>query len=194
MIGPDGDVFYGVLENPFGSNNRRGWLLHFSENLTQTYVPAAFGWDVTPSVVPRTMVPSYAGESPYLLMTKYNNYNTHQYDLAILDPNDMMTDPISGQFVMKEVLKIAGPDEWCINTAVVDPQTDSVLVNNEDGKLYRWNLASNTLTESIVLTAGIGEAYTPTLIGVDGTVYAMGGSRAVSKTVAQPFRAASRQG
>ena len=63
--------------------------------------------------------------------------------------------------------------EWCINTAVVDPYTDSVLVNNEDGKLYRWNLATNTLSQEIVLTAGIGEAYTPTLIGPDGTVYAI---------------------
>src|SRR5581483_12459638 len=41
------------------------------------------------------------------------------------------------------------------------------------GKLYRWDLSTNTFTQSIVLTAGIGEAYTPTIIGVDGTVYAI---------------------
>ena len=48
-----------------------------------------------------------------------------------------------------------------------------MLANNEDGKMYRWDLASNTLSETIMLTAGLGEAYTPTLIGVDGTVYAI---------------------
>ncbi|MGD0614391.1 MAG: hypothetical protein ABSA69_03000, partial [Verrucomicrobiota bacterium] len=49
----------------------------------------------------------------------------------------------------------------------------SVLANNEDGKLYRWDLTSNTLSETNVLTTGIGEAYTPTLVGVDGTVFAI---------------------
>ena len=32
--GPDGDVYFGVLENPFPSNNDRGWLLHFDAMLT----------------------------------------------------------------------------------------------------------------------------------------------------------------
>src|SRR6185312_9428310 len=62
---------------------------------------------------------------------------------------------------------------WCINTAAVDPQTGSVLANSEDGKLYRWDLATNTFSEQITLTPGIGEAYTPTVIGVDGTVLAI---------------------
>ena len=44
-------------------------------------------------------------------------------------------------------------------------------VTSEDGKLYRWNLTTNTFTENVVLTPGLGEAYTPTLIGADGTVY-----------------------
>ena len=88
---------------------------------------------------------------------------------------------------MKEVLTITGPtldddhtaqfpnatDEWCINTAVVDPATDSVLVNNEDGNVYRWNLATNTLTQAVTMTAGLGEAYTSTVVGPDGTVYAI---------------------
>ncbi len=56
---------------------------------------------------------------------------------------------------------------------MVDPSTSSILGNNEDGKLYRWSMASGALAESIVLTTGRGQAYTPTLIGPDGTVYAL---------------------
>jgi hypothetical protein len=47
------------------------------------------------------------------------------------------------------------------------------MVNSEDGKLYRWALATNRLSEAIKLSGGIGEAYTPTVIGPDGTVYAI---------------------
>jgi hypothetical protein len=89
--------------------------------------------------------------------------------------------------VMKEVLTIAGPTpdpefinrypnarkEWCINTAVVDPASKSVFANSEDGKLYRWDLTTNTFTQVVTLTPGIGEAYTPTWMGPDGTVYAI---------------------
>jgi hypothetical protein len=190
-VGPDGDVYFGVLENPLGRNHDRGWLLHFSGDLTKSYAPGAFGWDDTASIVPATMIPTYTGTSTYLLMTKYNNYAGGGGDginkLAIVDPQATMIDPVTHATVMKEVLTIAGvtPDdefgatnpgavrEWCINSAVVDPQTGSVLANSEDGRLYRWNLATNSFTQSITLTAGVGEAYTPTLIGVDGTVYAI---------------------
>src|ERR1035438_6205927 len=71
-VGPDGDVYYGVLENPFGENNDRGWLLHFDGALSQSKTPGAFGWDDTASIIPATMAPSYHGTSSYLLMTKYN--------------------------------------------------------------------------------------------------------------------------
>jgi hypothetical protein len=189
-IGPDGDVFFGVLENPFTSNHARGWLLHFDTGLAPLGAPGAFGWDDTASIVPAGLVPSYLGTSEYLLMTKYNNYAGVGGDgvnkIAVLDPNDTMLDPISGISVMREVLTVAGPThdddfpsnpnavrEWCINTAVVDPVTGSILANNEDGKLYRWDLATGTLADDIVLTSGIGEAYTPTIIGPDGTVYAI---------------------
>ena len=40
--------------------------------------------------------------------------------------------------------------------AVEPPLTHSVLVNNEDGKLYRWDTFTNTFTEVMTLTAGIG--------------------------------------
>ena len=192
-VGPDGDVFFGVLENPFPSHNDRGWLLHFNSNLSTRKTPGSFGWDDTASVVSASMVPSYSGTSTYLLMTKYNNYagvgtGDGKNRIAILDPNATEHDPVlSATLVMKEVLTILGPTpddngvpgavrEWCINTAAVDPATRSVLVNSEDGNLYRWDLATNSLSESIRLTSGIGEAYTPTLIGADGTVYAINGA------------------
>ena len=182
-VGPDGHVYFGVL---YGYHYR-GTLQHFSGDLSQTFTPGSFGWDDTVSIVPASMVPSYLGTSGYLLMAKYNDYKevggTGINRLAILDPNATQFDPLAGQNVMREVLTIAGvtPDpvlpyvrEWCINTAAVDPATGSILVNCEDGILYRWNLATNTFTESVELQAtGTAEAYTPTAIGPDGTVYAI---------------------
>jgi hypothetical protein len=190
-VGPDGDVYFGVLENPFPNHNNRGWLLHFSSDLSQTKIPGSFGWDDTASIVPASLVPKYKGKSSYLLMTKYNNYagvgtGNGKNKLAILDPNATEKDPvIPSVLVMKEVITILGatPDpgtgfpgavkEWCINTAAIDPFTKSVLANSEDGKLYRWDLTSNSLTQAIKISDGISEAYTPTVIGSDGTAYAI---------------------
>ena len=187
-VGPDGDVYFGVLESIFGSHNARGWLLHFDATLATLKTPGSFGWDDTASVVPASMVPSYTGSSSYLLATKYNNYDgigtgDGSNRVAVLDPNATQTDAISGRPVMQEVLSIlgqtfesgsAGPvKEWCINTAAVDPLTHSVLVNSEDGYLYRWDLHTNTFTQRIQLTSGIAESYTPTAIGADGAVYAV---------------------
>ncbi len=188
-----------MLENPFLYNHDRGWLLHFTGNLASALTPGAFGWDDTASIVPASMVPSYTGSSTYLLITKYNNYKETGGNginkLAILDPSATMTDPITGNTVMKEVLTIAGvtPDptlpavrEWCINSAAVDPFTDSILVNSEDGKLYRWNLTSNSFTQVVTLTSGVGEAYTPTVIGKDGTVYAINNATLFAVGIAPP--------
>lgn len=187
-VGPDGDVYFGVLESVFGAHNARGWLLHFNATLTAAKIPGSFGWDDTASIVPATMVPSYQGSSSYLLATKYNNYagvgsGDGANRIAILDPNATQTDPISLRPVMLEVMTILGPTfesgssgpvkEWCINTAAVDPLTSSVLVNSEDGYLYRWDLRSNSFTQRIQLNNGIAESYTPTAIGADGAVYAV---------------------
>jgi hypothetical protein len=187
-VGPDGDVYFGVFEYECCVNHDRGWLLHFNSALSQTKIPGAFGWDDTASIVSASLVSSYHGSSSYLLMTKYNNYSdpgiggNGSNKVAVLDPNDTEIDPVTGATVMKEILTVLGPTpntgqpgvrEWCINTAVVDPFTKSVLAGSEDGNLYRWDLTSNTLSETFTLTAGVGEAYTPTLIGVDGTVYAI---------------------
>ncbi|MSV28102.1 MAG: hypothetical protein EXQ52_05075 [Bryobacterales bacterium] len=190
-VGPDGDVYYGILENPFPSHHGRGWLLHFNGALTQTKLPASFGWDITPSIVPSNLVSNYSGPSSYLLLTKYNNYagaggNSINH-VAVLDPGVAMTDAYSSVQVMKEVFTVAGPTpdaeyaasfpgavrEWCINTTAIDPFTKAAFANSEDGRLYRLDFAARAITQSIKLTSGIGEAYTPTVIGVDGTVYAI---------------------
>lgn len=191
-VGPDGDVYFGVVSGTLPArHNGRGWLLHFNATLTREKVPGSFGWDDTASVVPAAAVPSYAGASSYLLMTKYNDYagigsgNGHN-EIAVLDPNAVQRDAFSptNVRVMKEVLTIAGPTpvpggrpgqvyEWCIDTAAVDPATSSVFIPNEDGYLYRWNLKTNRFSQRLRLNAPRGEAYTPTAIGGDGTVYAI---------------------
>lgn len=190
IVGLDGDVYYGVLESNPPAHNARGWLLHFDSSLSASKTPGAFGWDDTPSIVPSDLVPSYQGSSPYLVLTKYNNYkNTGTGDgqnkIAILDPNDETElDPVNGVTrVMNEVITILGmtPDgppagavrEWCINSAAIDRVTKSAIVNSEDGYLYRWDFTTNTFSQRIALHGPEGEAYTPTVIGPDGTSWAI---------------------
>ena len=191
-VGPDGDVYFGVLEGGTSFNFFRGWLLHFDAGLSTSKTPGSFGWDDTASIVPKSAVPSYRGRSKYLVLTKYNDYasvgGTGVNRLAVLDPNASQVDARTGATVMAEVLTIAGPTpdpenrdaqhpdavrEWCINTAAIDVKGRCALVNNEDGILYRWDFRRNTLSQSVVLTQGIGEAYTPTVVGPDGQVYAI---------------------
>ena len=57
------------------------------------------------------------------------------------------------------------------NHPVTPAATRSVLCNSEDGTCYRWNLVTNTLDQAVPLAPPTGEAYTPTVIGPDGTVY-----------------------
>jgi hypothetical protein len=190
MIGPDGDVYFGVLENPWYSNNDRGWMLHFSGDLTVTKLPGAFGWDNTAALVPAKIVSSYTGSSSYLLLTKYNNYNglgtgNGQNKVAILDPHTAGTDSATGfSPVMKEVITVLGPPidpnnpngpkyEWCINSAVVDKVNNCAVVNSEAGQVFRWDFMTNSLSPALTLNGPVGEAYTCTLVGPDGAVYAI---------------------
>jgi hypothetical protein len=190
-IGPDGDVFQGVFEAGVNYNDR-GWMLHFNADLSQQLPPGSFGWDNTCSIVPAFSVPSYHGPSTYLLLSKYNNYygigsGDGLNRVAVLDPRSTQVDPISGVTVLREVITMLAPTqdpnappgsvrEWCINNAAVDELGHAGLVNNEDGNLYRWDFNTNTLTQSIPLTGGTSEAYTPTIIGPDGAVYAINGA------------------
>jgi hypothetical protein len=184
-IGPDGDVYFGVLEARFPSHNARGWLLHFNADLSQSKTPGSFGWDLSPSIVPASAVASYTGSSSYLLLTKYNNYfgagsGDGGNRLAILDPNATQADPITSSVqVMKEVITKLGPTaqagkgvyEWCITSAAIDAVNHCAVVNSEDGHCYRWNFDTNTLTPGLRVADPTGQAYTPTLIGPDGAVY-----------------------
>src|SRR6202790_5683430 len=191
-VGPDGDVYFGVLEANLGSNHLRGWLLHYSGDLATTKLPNAFGWDDTASVVPASSVPSYTGSSTYLLLTKYNNYVAAGGDgvnkLAVVDPENSMIDPVTGATVMNTVITVTGPTpdtsqnltqhpnavrEWCINAAAIDPVQKCAVVNSEDGHVYRWDFATNTLSGALNLAPPTGEAYTPTVMGPDGAVYAI---------------------
>jgi hypothetical protein len=198
MVAPDGSVFFGAFANP--GNGSRGFMLHYSADLQTEFTAGAFGWDNTASIVPASAVPSYTGTSSYLIFAKYNNYSSNEISnggdgvnmIAVLDPfatqPDVRNDGDPKLQVMKEVMVVPGPTpdpglasgatpnavrEWCINTAAVDPFTKSILANSEDGKLYRWDLTTNTLSQAIRLTGGVGEAYTPTAIGPDGQVYAI---------------------
>ncbi|HLJ28560.1 MAG TPA: Ig-like domain-containing protein [Candidatus Angelobacter sp.] len=198
MVGPDGDVYFGIMGNPF--NGSRGFMLHFSGDLTVEQPAGGFGWDNTAAIVPASMVPSYTGTSSYLLFTKYNNYADGGGDngdginrIALLDPNATEVDAhasSNGMLIMREVMTVIGPTadaalrstsfphairEWCINTAAVNPATNSIFTPSEDGRTYRWNLVTNSLTEWVTLSTGIGEPYVPTIIGPDGTVFTLNG-------------------
>lgn len=194
-VGPDNDVYIGVMGST--GNGSRGFLLHFNSDLTIQKTPGGFGWDYSPALVPASMVPSYQGTSSYLIFAKYNNYAFADGDgvnrIALLDPNSTQLDPHSsslGLVEMREVLTMIGPTpdqdnysatfpyavrEWCINTAAVDPATNSVFAPNENGSVHRWNLATNSFSQVANIGPGIGQPYVPTVIGPDGTVYTMNG-------------------
>jgi Bacterial Ig-like domain (group 3) len=195
-VAPDGDVYIGILSNP--GNGSRGFLLHFSGDLAMEKPPGGFGWDYTPALVPASMVPSYQGPSSYLIFVKYNNYagfgdGDGVNRIALLDPTATQIDfheSAAGLVEMREVLTAIGPTpdknalstefpyavrEWCINTAAVNPATNSIFTPSEDGHIYRWDLVSNSFSQALELTKGFGEPYVPTIIGPGGVVYTLNG-------------------
>jgi hypothetical protein len=194
-VGPDNDVYFGLFGNP--GDGSRGFLLHFTGDLATEKPPGGFGWDYTCAIVPASMVPSYQGTSSYLIFAKYNNYAFDDGDgvnrIALLDPNATQLDFHSSAFglvEMREVLTVNGPTpdpgalsaqfpyavrEWCINTAAVNPATNSIFTPSEDGYIYRWDVATNSLSQGVKLTQGIGEPYVPTVIGPGGIIYTLNG-------------------
>lgn len=189
MVGPDGDVYVGIIGNP---SKYTGWLLHFDAELQVRKIPGPFGWDNTPSVVPLTMVPWYNGPSPYLVASKMNNYagiegGTGEHHFVLLDPNVGVPDTRTIATIMSTVRSVLAPTpdypiltsfpnarkEWCTNTALVDPFTKTIIMNNEDGICYRWDPALNTLVEHVRLSAGRRQAYTPTAVAPNGLVLAI---------------------
>ena len=195
MVAPDNDVYIGILSNP--GNGSRGFLMRYSGDLTIQKTPGGFGWDYTAAIVPASMVPSYQGPSSYLIFSKYNNYAFEDGDgvnrIALLDPNATQIDPhptADNLVEMREVLTVAGPTpdenalsiefpyavrEWCINTAAVNPATNSIYLPSEDGHIYSWNLATNSLSQGVQLNEGIGQPYVPTVVGPNGVIYTLNG-------------------
>ena len=96
-------------------------------------------------------------------------------EIAILDPYASQPDPnydaeVNGQPipVMQEVETFASPSpdlgnidagdpdsvrEWCTNGTAVDPETDSIYVNDEDGYTYQWNLGTDTISNTVRVSA-----------------------------------------
>ena len=148
--------------------------------------PGSFGSDDTVSIVPTSAVGQKPGNNSYYLMSKYNNYidcgsGSGNNEIAILNPNATQKDEYSDVTVMKEVETQLDPHqspnggvyEWCLNTAVVDVKNKSIIANDEYGEAYRWDLTTNSLSQALPLNGATAEAYTPTLIGPDGTDYAI---------------------
>lgn len=193
MVAPDGDVYLGVFGNPNAGS--RGFLARFSGDLNTTKTFGGFGWDYTPGLIDAALVPEYTGPSSYLLFAKYNNYSFSDGNgvnrVAVLDPNTTQTDyhtTALGLVQMREVFTAIGPvrdatipsnpiavREWCINAPSINPPHGAIIVPCEDGRLYKWDLATNSLTQALVLNSGLGQPYVPTVIGPDGTVYVLNG-------------------
>jgi hypothetical protein len=204
MVAPDGHVFMGAFRANYGESH--GWMFQLDENLNSNdangnpFPIGAFGWDDTASVVPANIVPSYTGSASYLILSKYNDYaDFHNTDpnavgynqVALLDPtsNSTSTDRQTGVKVMNVVMGVLGPTpdydwgtpaigcrEWCINSAAIDVNKHSAIINSEDGHVYRWDFYTNKITDHHLLAPATGEAYTSTLIGPDGTIYAINNS------------------
>ncbi len=118
-------------------------------------------------------------------------------EIAILDPNASQPDPnddaeVNGQPipVMQQVMTFSSPSpdlgninagdpdavrEWCTNGTAVDPATDSIYVNDEDGYTYQWNLGTDTISNTVEVSAGYGVPYTPTAIAPNGEVFSDNG-------------------
>ena len=146
--------------------------LHFSADLAHSEDPrrvrlGRHGLDrARPRWSPRT-----PGSSTYLLMTKYNNYagDGRRRRQQARHPRPERDDdrPGHGRHGDAGSADDRRPDarprvhrqpsrtpcgSGASTPPAVDPATDSILANSEDGKLYRWDLTTNTFTQAVTLT------------------------------------------
>ena len=115
MVGPDGDVYFGVLETAFGTHNARGWLLHFDATLPPARRPAASAGTTRASIVPASMVPSYAGTvdlpaDGQVQQLPRRRHRRRRQPARGARPARDQADAISGLPVMREVLTHPRPD------------------------------------------------------------------------------------
>jgi len=102
-VGPDGDVYYGVLGARVNGVSRSiGWMMHWDSQLLAAKTVGGFGWDDTASLVDVASVPLYTGSSSYLLFIKFNDYLGREggkglHRLVLLDPNDQTEPDLRGE-------------------------------------------------------------------------------------------------
>ncbi len=85
-VGPDGDVFLGMItQAAAGLPRSSGWLLHWDKHLTQQKLPGASGWDDTVTIVATSAAQSVSC-AQYLLFAKLNDYASGRHRLVLMDP------------------------------------------------------------------------------------------------------------
>lgn len=190
VIAPDGSVIYGSQTR---YNYGQGHLLRYSS--TGQFIAAyQFGWDVTPAI--------YKHNGTYSIITKENRYNIGSYcalpsvcppDRNATTPNDpeayyitQLSPNMTVEWQYKNTNTqtcTRNPDnsitcvddtpfsfEWCVNGVAVD-QNGVVYANAEDGNVYAIN-QGGTLKRRLFLKNALRSAYTPTVLGSDGKIYA----------------------
>ncbi len=182
VIGPDGRVFYGVLEAHVPDPQRArlaaavrcaaqsgGGAGQLRVGRVAERDPGVDGAAPTP------------GASTYLLAQKYNNYRRRRHRRRAQPARGARPEGEPGRPGRAGRAGHArGDDDPRADPATAITTTrgasgastrwppirlrGSILANNEDGMLYRWDLATNTLSQNVQLTTGLGQAYTPTLV------------------------------
>jgi len=205
MVAPDGSVFYGVFGSNYNGSRGyllhfAGNLATeytpgaFGWDDTASIIPTS----MVPSYTGTSAYLILSKYNNYANSEVGEPYGGNGVDqIAVLDPYATQPDPNydpqpNGQVmpVMKEIMTYASPSpdlsninggdpnavrEWCTNGTAVDPATDSVFVNNEDGYTYEWNLGTGTITNAVEVTPGYGVPYTPTAISPNGEVFSDNG-------------------
>ena len=209
VVAPDGSVLY-------GSNTRynfaQGHLLKFSGQ--GTFEAAyGFGWDTTPVI--------HRHDGTYSIVLKENHYDVGSYcndqdacprPRATVTPTDpeayfvTRLDPglaVEWQYrgtntesctrLPDESLDCVSDHplgfEFCVNVVAVAGD-GTVYANSEDGNLYVIG-NDGQFRQSLFLGAAVGAAYTPVVLGRDGSVYTQNFGRMIVAGNVAPGCAAS---